>query len=89
MIYHVPLLDERTIKFGEVPPVIKGVITVFVFRVLAPWWQSGESDLADSLARWWQSGESDLADSLARHTFAPLYITPPNMNPKSSVIQKL
>jgi hypothetical protein len=30
-------------KFGEVPPVIKGVITDFVFRVLAPWWQSGES----------------------------------------------
>jgi hypothetical protein len=62
------------LKFGEVPPVIKGVITVFVFQVLAPWWQSGESDLADSLAR---------------HNFAPSYITPPNMNPKSSVIQKL
>jgi hypothetical protein len=47
---------------------------IIVFRVLAPWWQSGESDLGDSLAR---------------QTFAPSYITPPNMNPKSSVIQKL
>jgi hypothetical protein len=59
-------------KFGEIPPVIKGVITVFLFWVLAPWWQSGESDLADSLAR---------------HIFAPSYITPPNMNQKSPVIQ--
>jgi hypothetical protein len=81
MIHHIHLLNERTIEMW-CPPVIKGVITVFVFRVLAPWWQSG-------LAPWWQSGESDLADSLARQTFAPSYITPPNMNPKSSVIQKL
>jgi hypothetical protein len=54
-------------KFGEVPPVIKGVITVFVFRVLAPWWQSGELDLADSLAR---------------HTFAPLIHHPTKHEPK-------
>jgi hypothetical protein len=59
-------------KFGEVPPVIEGVITVFVFRVLAPWWQSEDSDLADSLAR---------------HTFAHSYITPPNMNPVIQKLQ--
>jgi hypothetical protein len=37
-------------KFGEIPPIIKGVITVFVFRVLAPWWQSEESNRANSLS---------------------------------------
>jgi hypothetical protein len=36
MIYRVPLLDEPTKKFAEIPPINKGVITVFVFRVLAP-----------------------------------------------------
>jgi hypothetical protein len=50
MIYRVPLL-EPTKKFCEIPPIIKGVITVFVFRVLAPWWQSEESNRADSFMR--------------------------------------
>jgi hypothetical protein len=31
MIYRVPLLDEPTKKFGEIPPIIKGVITVLGF----------------------------------------------------------
>jgi hypothetical protein len=38
-------------KFGEIPPIIKGVITVFVFRLLAPWWQSEELNRADSFTR--------------------------------------
>jgi hypothetical protein len=38
-------------KFGEIPPIIKGVFTVFVFRLLAPWWQSEESNRADSFTR--------------------------------------
>jgi hypothetical protein len=33
------------------PPIIKGVITVFVFQLLAPWWQSEESNRADSFTR--------------------------------------
>jgi hypothetical protein len=65
MIYRVPLLDEPTKKFGEIPPIIKGVITVFVFRVLAPWWQSEESNRANSFTR---------------HTFVTRYILPPNIN---------
>jgi hypothetical protein len=51
MIYRVPILDEPTKKFSEIPPIINGVITVFVFRLLAPWWQSEESNRADSFTR--------------------------------------
>jgi hypothetical protein len=61
-------------KLGEIPSVIEGVITVFVFRVLAPRWQSGKSDPADSSTQL---------------IFAPSYITPPNINPNSSVVQNL
>jgi hypothetical protein len=61
-------------KVGEILFTIKGIITLLVFRGLAPWWQSGETDTADSLTR---------------HTFDLSSITPPNMNYKSSVIQKL
>jgi hypothetical protein len=43
MIYHVPLLDERTIKLGEVPLVIKSVNS-FCVSGSGPWWQSGESN---------------------------------------------
>jgi hypothetical protein len=51
MIYRVPLLDEPTKKFGEIQPITKGVITVFVFRLLAPWWLSEESNRPDSFTR--------------------------------------
>jgi hypothetical protein len=61
-------------KFGEILSIIKGIITLLIFRGLAPWWQSVEADVADSSMR---------------HTFDLSSITPPNMNTESSVIHKL
>jgi hypothetical protein len=60
-------------KFGEILSIIKGIITLLVFR---------------GLATWCHSGEAGSTDSSTRHTFDISYIIPPNMNPKSSIIFK-
>jgi hypothetical protein len=38
---HPYLLDERIIKIDD-PAISSGVIALFVFTVLAPWWSSQE-----------------------------------------------
>jgi hypothetical protein len=68
--YYEPLIliDEPTKKFGEIPSIIKGIIALMVFEGLAPWWQSGEADVADSSMQ---------------HTFDLSSITPPNQSFKN------
>jgi hypothetical protein len=42
--------DEPTKKFCEIPPIILGVIS-FCVSGFGPWWQSEESNWADSFTR--------------------------------------
>jgi hypothetical protein len=35
-------------KFGDDPAISSGVIALFVFSVLAPWWPSQESDRTEN-----------------------------------------
>jgi hypothetical protein len=60
--------------FGQILSIIIGIITLSVLKGLAPGWQSGKADVTNSLTQ---------------HTFDLSSITPPNMNAKSTVIQKL
>jgi hypothetical protein len=44
VLSHISLLDVPMIKFGDVPAISAGVLALFAFSVLAPWWPNQESE---------------------------------------------